>query len=89
LSTKKLTQEQQAVIRAHWEWASGYALLWIIVTAVIFGAAYFALDFLGADEAVKTQSLVMLGAISVVNAIWRAVGALAARIELMSRSEHH
>jgi hypothetical protein len=43
------------------------------------------LDYLGADENVQTQSFVVLAVI----AIWRAIGALAARIELMSKTKHY
>ena len=40
------------------------------------------------NDNVRTQSLVLLATITLVNAIWRAVGALAARIELMLRQDH-
>ena len=80
--SKKLPPEQQRIVRAHWEWAGGYAMFWIIVTVLIFGGVFIMLDFFGADDSVRTQSLVLLGTVTVVNAIWRAVGALAARIEL-------
>ena len=83
---KKLTPEQQQIVRAHWEWASGYALFWIVVTVLIFSGVFVALDYFGADENLRTQSLVMLATITMVNAIWRAVGALAARIDLMSQT---
>ena len=73
-------------MRAHWEWASGYALFWIVVTVLIFSGVFVAFDYFGADENLRTQSLVMLATITMVNAIWRAVGALAARIELMSQT---
>jgi hypothetical protein len=63
-------------------------LFWIVVTLLIFGAVYVLLDYLGADEAVRTQALIILATISVLNAIWRATGALAARIELMSKPKH-
>ena len=84
----KLTPEELRVVRAHWEWAGGYAMLWIVVTLLIFGGVYAVLDYLGADENVRTQSLVVLAAITVVNAIWRAVSASAARSELMSKTKH-
>ena len=82
----KLTPEELRVVRAHWEWAGGYAVLWMVVTVLIFGGVYFLLDYLGADEAARTQSLIILATLTLVNAIWRAVGALAARIELMSKT---
>jgi hypothetical protein len=86
-SPKKLTPEQKRVMRVHWEWAGGYALIWIIATVVIFGGIFLMLDYAGASDSVKTQSLVLLATITLVNAIWRAVGLLAARIELMMK-EH-
>jgi hypothetical protein len=87
-SSEKLTPEQLRIVRAHWEWAGGYALFWIVVTFLIFGAVYGVLDYLGADEDVRTQALIILATITLVNAIWRATGALAARIELMSKTKH-
>jgi hypothetical protein len=87
-SSEKLTPEQLRIVRAHWEWAGGYALFWIVVTLLIFGAVYGVLDYLGADEDVRTQALIILATITLVNAIWRATGALAARIELMSKTKH-
>jgi len=46
-------------------------MLWIVVALLVFGGVYAVLDYLGADENVRTQSLVVLAAITVVNAIWR------------------
>jgi hypothetical protein len=81
--SREMTSEERRIIRAHWEWAGRYAILWIIGTVAIFGGISFVLDYLGADEGVRTSSLLLLATITIVNAIWRAVGALAARIELM------
>jgi hypothetical protein len=81
--SRQLSPEEQRVIRAHWEWAGRYAMVWIIVTVLIFGGTFLMFDFLGADDGVRTPSLVMLATITIVNAIWRAAGVLAARIELM------
>jgi hypothetical protein len=82
-SSKKMTPEQMRVMRVHWEWAGGYALIWIIVTIVIFGGIFLMLDYAGASDSVKMQSFVLLATITILNAIWRAAGLLAARIELM------
>jgi hypothetical protein len=82
-SAEKLTPEQQRVIRAHWEWSGRYAMLWIIVTILIFAGVSFVLDYLGADDSVRTLCLVLLVALTLVNAVWRAAGMVAARIELM------
>jgi hypothetical protein len=78
-----LTPEQERIVRSNWEWAGRYALFWIIVTLFIFGAIFAVLDYGNASESVRTQSFVLLATITLLNAIWRAVGALAARIELM------
>lgn len=76
-------------MRAHWEWAGGYALFWIIATVIIFAGIFLVLDYLGVDDNVRTQSLILLATVTLVNAIWRAVGALAARIELMLTEQDH
>jgi hypothetical protein len=78
-----LAPEQEQIVRSHWEWGGRYALFWIIVTLFIFGAIFAVLDYGNASESLRTQSFVLLATITLVNAIWRAVGALAARIELM------
>jgi hypothetical protein len=78
-----LTPEQERIVRLHWEWGGRYALFWIIVTLFIFGAIFAVLDYGNATESLRTQSFVLLATITLLNAIWRAVGALAARIELM------
>jgi len=41
------------------------------------------LDIVGAGERVEAPSLILLLAITTVNAIWRAAGVLAARIEML------
>jgi hypothetical protein len=89
-SSEKLTPEQQRVMRAHWEWSGRYAMLWIIVTIMIFSGVFLVLDYLDADDSSKTLSLFLLVTITLLNAVWRAAGALAARIELMlmSRQDH-
>ena len=78
-----LTSEEQRIMRSNWEWAGRYALFWIIVTLLIFGAIFAVLDYGNASESVRIQSFVLLATITLVNTIWRAVGALAARTELM------
>jgi hypothetical protein len=84
--SKKLTPEQESIIRAHWEWAGGYAKFWIIATVLIFGGVFLAFDYFGADNSVRVQTVVLLATIILVNAIWRSVGALAARIDLMLKA---
>jgi hypothetical protein len=84
--SKKLTPEQESIIRTLWEWAGGYAKFWIIVTVLLFGGVFLAFDYFGADDSVRIQSVVLLATIVLVNTIWRAVGALAARIDLMLKA---
>ena len=84
--SKKLTPEQESIMRAHWEWAGGYAKFWIIVTVLLFGGVFLAFDYFGADDSVRIQSVVLLATIILVTTIWRAVGALAARIDLMLKA---
>ena len=86
IPSKKLTPEQESIIRAHWEWAGGYAKFWILVTVLLFGGVFLAFDYFGADASLRIQSVVLLATIILVNTIWRAVGALAARIDLMSKA---
>jgi hypothetical protein len=76
---QNLTPEQQRIVRSHWEWAGGYALFWIVITVLIFSGIFVALDYFGADDSVQIESLVLPGTITLVNAIWRAAGALGAR----------
>ena len=78
-----MSPEEQRILRAHWEWSGRYAMLWIIVTIIIFGGIFAMLDIVDAGERVQVPSLILLLAITTVNAIWRAAGVLAARIEVM------
>ena len=78
-----LSSEEQRIMRAHWEWAGRHAMVWIFITVIIFGSFFLLFDYVGADDSIRTQCLVLLGTITVVNTIWRAAGLLAARIELM------
>jgi hypothetical protein len=80
---RNLSPEERRIMRAHWEWAGRHAMFWIFVTLIIFGGFFLLFDYVGADDSVRTQCLVLLGTITVVNTIWRAVSLLASRIELM------
>ena len=84
-SPKNLTPEEERAIREHWQWAGRHAMVWIIGTILIFGGVLAMLEFAGADQALRVESLVLLAAVTVVNVVWRAAGALAARFELISR----
>jgi hypothetical protein len=78
-----LSPDEMRVLREHWEWSGNYALLWIIVTIVIFGGIFILLDFFEAEDRVRLPSLILLATLTVVNAIWRAAGVITSRIELM------
>jgi hypothetical protein len=80
---RDLSPEEMRILREHWEWSGNYAVLWIIVTIVIFGGIFVLLDFFEAADRVRLPSLILLATITVVNAIWRASGVITAKIELM------
>jgi hypothetical protein len=80
---RDLSQLEKQIMREHWEWGSSFALIWIIATILIFGAFYALFDVLNVDDRVRIPALVLLSTVTIVNAIWRAVGALVARLELM------
>jgi hypothetical protein len=87
---EEFSAEQREIVRAHWEWAGRSALLWITVTFLIFGIVYFLLNYSGVDGSVRTQSLILLATITLINAVWRAAGALGARIEMiLTRQRNH
>jgi hypothetical protein len=85
-ASKEFTPEQERIVRAHWKWASRYATFWIIISVLIFGGMFAVFDFVGADEGIRTQSFILLAVVTLLNAVWRAAGVLAARIELMMKS---
>lgn len=74
--------QEMRILREHWQWAGGYAIFWIIFTIFIFGGAHLLFDYLGADDRARVPAFIFLATLVLVNAIWRAAGALAARLEL-------
>jgi len=82
-ASNDISPEEWRILRAHCEWSARYAMLWIIVTVIIFGGIFIMLDIVGAGERLEVPSLILLLAITTVNAIWRAAGVLAARIEML------
>jgi len=82
-ASNEISPEEWRILRAHCEWSARYAMVWIIVTVSIFGSLFVILDIVGAGERVEVPSLILLLAITTVNAIWRAAGVLAARIEML------
>ena len=84
---RELSSDEIQIFRERWEWGGNYAVLWIIVTIVIFGGAHAMFDYVDADDRIRVPAFVLLSTLIIVNAIWRAVGALAARLALKQRPE--
>ena len=82
-ASNDISPEEWRILRAHCEWSARYAMLWVIVTVIIFGGIFIMLDIVGAGERLEVPSLILLLAITTVNAIWRAAGVLAARVEML------
>ena len=57
-------------------------MIWVFFTILLFGRAHFLFDHIGADDRVRIPAFIMLATLVLVNAVWRAAGALVARIEL-------
>lgn len=70
------------VLRAHWKWAENHLMLWLLFSLTVFGGAWFLFDYMGADDRSRTPALILLATLLIINAIWRATGALAARLEM-------
>jgi membrane-associated phospholipid phosphatase len=62
-------------------WSHKFAIFWLALSLLIFGAAYLLAEFGEMPEAGRTLMFIMLGTIIVTNAIWQAVGLALARLE--------
>jgi hypothetical protein len=80
-----LSPKERRIVRARWEWAGQYAMFSIVMCVLIMGGAFAIFDDLGAEEKARTPSLILLATLILINVFWRAVGALAGRIELIFR----
>ena len=47
---RALTEEELRILKEHWEWGGGYAIIWALFTILLFGGAYFLLDYIGAGD---------------------------------------
>lgn len=83
---RALTEEELRALKEHWEWGVGYAIIWALFTILLFGGAYFLLDYIGAGDGVRIPTFILLATLVLVNAVWRAAGALAARIDVGNRA---
>lgn len=73
--------EEARILRAHWKWTGTHLRLWILYTVVVFGGTWAIFDYIGADDRARLPALILLATLLILNAIWRATGALAARLE--------
>ena len=83
---RALTEEELRALKEHWEWGGGYAIIWVFFTILLFGGAHFLFDYIGADDGVRVPAFILLATLVLVNAVWRAAGALAARIDVGNRA---
>ena len=79
---KTLTEDELRALKEHWEWGGRCAMIWVFFTILLFGGAHFLFDYMGADDGVRVPAFIMLATLVLVSAVWRAAGALVARIEL-------
>lgn len=77
------TLPETGCLRSHWKWGARHAAVWTAFVLAMFAAAIALLDELSIGEAARTSALVLLGTLILVNAVWRAAGAVAARLEFM------
>jgi hypothetical protein len=77
-----------AILREHFRWANGFALLWIIFTVLIFTGGSWLFDEMHGPESMRTPCAVLLATIVIVHAIWMAAGMALARLqEELERAE--
>lgn len=85
--TPGFSLEEKRILRAHWEWAGRYAMYSIVMCVLIMSGAFAIFDYLGAEEKARIPSLILLATLILINVVWRAVGALAGRMELILRAK--
>jgi hypothetical protein len=67
--------------REHLSWAYRFALFWLVLSLIIFGAAYALAALEELSDTSRTLMFVMLGTIIVTTAVWQATGFALARLE--------
>ena len=80
---------EERILRAHWEWLAATPCRGSLARSSFFAGIFVMLEILGAGERVQVPSLILLLAITTINAIRQAAGALAARIEIILMSNRH
>lgn len=74
-------EDEIAVVRDHMGWARTYAIFWLVMCLVIFGAAHAIAEFIELSSELRAPLLLMLGTIIVVNVVWQAAGLMIIRLE--------
>jgi hypothetical protein len=69
------------ILHANWQWAGRHLELWILLTIMVSGGAWALFDYIATDDRARLPALILLATLLILNAIWRATGALAARLE--------
>src|ERR1700728_2963406 len=70
------------IIRIHKKWADGLTIIWQILVITLFGGFYLLLEYLQVDAQDRNSALILLVAVTVVSAIWQAVGLAVAIVHM-------
>lgn len=76
-----IDEPRLTIIREHMGWARTYAIYWLVMCMVVFGAAYGIAEMIDISTELRAPLLVMLGTIIIVNAVWQAAGLMMVRLE--------
>lgn len=78
------------ILREHFRWASRFALLWVIFTAILFVGGSWLFDEMHASGELRAPAAVLLATVVIVHAIWMAAGMALARLQATAeRAEMH
>ena len=83
---RALTEEELRALKEHWEWGGGYAIIWALFTILLFGGAYFLLDYIGAGDGVRIPDIHLACDTRSCECGLACGGALAARIDVGNRA---
>lgn len=67
--------------RSHWEWGERHAAIWSFFCLLLFAGSQYLMDEMSVGSAVRIQAFILLALLILVNAVWRAAGAIVARLE--------
>jgi hypothetical protein len=77
------SEEGRSFVSCHWKWAGHHPMLWLLVSLMAFGGLWLIFDFMRIPDSTRLPAQVLLSTLLVINAIWRATGALAAPMEMI------